>query len=46
MKYLRFLMAWFNYHLNGWMTNPRKVDRMKIIYKEQLEQARKELSDE
>jgi hypothetical protein len=39
-------MAWFNYHLNGWMTNPRKVEKMKIIYKEQLDQARKDLRDE
>jgi hypothetical protein len=43
MKYIKFLMAWFNYYCGEYFTNPRKLDKVGRIYKNDYEQAKKEL---
>jgi hypothetical protein len=46
MKYLKFLIAWFNYYCGEYLTNHRKLEVMGKIYKDEYEQAKKDLRDE
>lgn len=46
MKLLKFFAAWFNYRLGWFFTHPNKLEKMGEIYKEEYEQAKKNLKNE